>query len=71
MTQALDWLIPQRIENVENALPGQSIEFNLDPKAESAKVATPSGRTVNIAPPFPEGVFTDTGEIGITPLNKK
>jgi Ca-activated chloride channel family protein len=71
MTEALGWLLPQHIENVENALPGQSIEFNLDPKVEKARVIAPSGRILEIAPPFPVKVFSETDEIGIYTLEQK
>lgn len=64
MSNSLEWLIPSRIKNIDAVFPGQSIEFNLDPKAEKARVITPSGETVAVAPPFPARVFDRTGEIG-------
>lgn len=71
MVNSLEWLLPSEIKNVENVFPGQVIEFNLDPKAESVKVISPSGKVTHIAPPFPAEAFNDTGEIGRYTLVQK
>jgi Ca-activated chloride channel family protein len=71
MVNSLEWLVPSGIKNIENVFPGQTIEFNLDPKVESAKVISPSGKVTHIAPPFPAEAFSDTGEIGRYTLVQK
>lgn len=64
MTNSLEWLIASRIKNVENVYPGQSIDFNLNPKAVQARIITPGGDSVEIAPPFPAQAFSKTENTG-------
>jgi len=70
MTNALEWLIPSRVKNVEKVYPGQSVEFNLDPKASEVSVVTPAGDTVTLAPPFPAKIFNETFDIGVYELKQ-
>lgn len=71
MTNALEWLLPSTIRNVESLLPGESITFNLDPKAQEAVVTSPSGKSFRVAPPFPAQVFEETDEVGLYTLSQK
>ena len=70
MTSIINSLAPSGTKNVENAFPGQGIEFNLDPKTEQAKVISPSGKVSKIAPPFPAELFDATGEVGLYTLEQ-
>ncbi len=71
MTNALEWLLPSTIKNIESVYPGEALNFNLDPKAQEAFITTPSGRSIKVAPPFPASLFYDTDEVGIYTLNQK
>ncbi len=71
MTNCLDWLVSSRIKNMENLLPGQGIEFNLDPKAQEVQVKSPSGQVTMLAPPFPARIFDNTQELGLYTLEQK
>lgn len=71
ITNALEWLTPSSIKNIEAVHPGQSIDFNLNPKAEQIRVITPSGEITNLAPPFPAAVFSRTDELGQYILEQK
>lgn len=71
MTNALNWLLPSTVKNIESVYSGDGISFNLDPKAQEAYVTTPSGRDIRIAPPFPARVFDDTDEAGLYTLRQR
>ncbi|MCR4436780.1 MAG: BatA domain-containing protein [Clostridiales bacterium] len=71
MTNFFEWLIPSEVKNIESLYPGQSIDFNLNPKAEEARVITPGGESVPVAPPFPAVAFTRTEGIGQYLLEQK
>jgi Uncharacterized conserved protein (some members contain a von Willebrand factor type A (vWA) domain) len=71
MTDILDWLLPANTKITGCIIAGQEISFNPDPKAETIKAVTPSGKLINVAPPFPAGVFSNTSEIGIYSLQQK
>ncbi|MDQ2087187.1 BatA and WFA domain-containing protein [Herbivorax sp. ANBcel31] len=68
MTDAVEWLMPSAIENIDNVNSGDSIEFNLHPGTEKAFVKTPTGEEIEIAPPFPARVFDKTNHPGIYTL---
>ena len=64
MTNTIEWLIPSNIQNSGKLIPGQAIEFNLNPIAKKAVIKTPSDKLLDIAPPFPAHAFEKTEEIG-------
>lgn len=70
ISNVLERLVPSTIKNVENITAGQSISFNLDPRAETVKVKNPSGKSTVLAPPFPARIFNDTGETGLYSLEQ-
>lgn len=71
MVNSLDWLLPDSINNAENAFAGEGIEFNIGPKTKEAYIKKPSGEKVQIAPPFPVKIFDDTFEPGMYTLVQK
>jgi len=71
MTNCLDWLLPESINNAQSVYSGEGIEFNISPKTRKASVKTPSGEKIQIAPPFPVKVFDRTDEPGLYTLIQK
>ncbi|GAC1654586.1 MAG: BatA and WFA domain-containing protein [Candidatus Dormibacteraceae bacterium] len=60
----LGYLLPGGFEN--QVFPtGRPVSRATEPGARSLEVATPGGRTIRLAPPFPAAPFTDTDTPGV------
>ena len=65
MQNLLDYLLPPASEQVETDGVGESVHINALPLAEKVSVTTPSGKSIELGPPFPLRTLVETGEIGV------
>ncbi|MDD4494122.1 MAG: BatA domain-containing protein [Eubacteriales bacterium] len=71
ISDTFDWLLPTHVSDIEKLLPGEELEFILNPAVTEAGVITPDGNEYAIAPPFPAKVFNETGQLGLYKLVQK
>lgn len=71
IADAVKWLLPGKVVDVEAVITGQAVEFNLNPSAVEVSVRNPSGEVKKLAPPFPPAPFDDTGNPGVYTLLQK
>ncbi len=70
MMHALNYLMPNAMQNVQDALCGDVLTLDLDGRTASASVLTPGGSSYTLAPPFPVLPFSDTGMPGLYTLSQ-
>ncbi len=70
MMHALNYLMPDVLSGIEDALCGDVLTLSLDGRTSSARIQSPSGGSVSLAPPFPALPFDDTGEAGLYTLSQ-
>jgi hypothetical protein len=70
MMHVFEYLLPDALGGVKDALSGDSIAISLHSRAASAQVLMPSGQAVPLAPPFPALPLTDTQETGVYTLRQ-
>ncbi len=70
MMHALNYLMPDVLSGVQDALCGDVLSLSLDGRTEKAVAVTPAGNSVTLAPPFPALPFDDTGEAGLYTLSQ-
>lgn len=68
MRGLLEYLLPEALSGAVDAVCGETIALETGSSAASARVTTPSGRQVLLAPPFPAAPLDDTGEAGLYTL---
>jgi len=66
----MEWMLPKAVDQNVRLLSGEELSINPLPHAEKVYVITPSGRNIQLAPPFPVSLFSDTGEVGIYKLEQ-
>ena len=70
MMHALNYLMPDTLSNVQDALCGDILTLHLDGRAASASVLSPGGASVTLAPPYPALPFTATDAPGMYTLQQ-
>ena len=70
MMHALNYLMPDTLADVQDAVCGDTIALHLDGRAAMASVQSPEGQSYAIAPPFPALPFADTSKPGIYTLRQ-
>ncbi len=70
MMHALNYLMPDVLSNVADALCGDVLSLSLDGRTAKAVALTPAGKSVSLAPPIPALPFDDTGEAGLYTLSQ-
>lgn len=59
----MEWYFPQNTADIAGGLAGGTLEMPILPETADAWIETPSGRHIELAPPFPP--FSETDEPGI------
>lgn len=67
----VDWYMPQNVINKESIFAGDTIDFNLKPNIDSARIITSDNNIIEIVPPFPVAPFSGTSKVGIYTLEQK
>jgi hypothetical protein len=62
--------MPDVLSGAQDALCGDVLSLSLDGRTVSAAAVTPSGKSVNLAPPFPALPFDETYEAGLYSLSQ-
>ena len=70
MMHVFEYLLPDALGGVKDALSGDDIPLSLHSRAASAQVLMPSGQVIPLAPPFPALPLTDTHEAGVYTLRQ-
>ncbi len=70
MMHALNYLMPDTLGDVRDALCGDILTLHLDGRAASASVVSPDGTAHTIAPPYPALPFAGTDAPGIYTLSQ-
>ena len=70
MMHVFEYLLPDVLGGVKDALSGDVIPLSLHSRAASAQVLMPSGQVIPLAPPFPVLPLTDTQETGVYTLRQ-
>ena len=68
VAQLESFLAPGAVENQNGLLAGQPVELTLRPDATAARVLTPTGQALTVAPPFPAQSLTNTRAVGVYTL---
>ncbi len=64
----ISWYFPGNVQGVAKINAEDKVEFDLLPQSERVQVMTPSGKTIDLAPPYPAASLSDTRETGIYTL---
>ena len=67
----LQWYFPQSSGQSYDIEGSGSVELSLRPETKEGWVVTPSGEKIEVAPPFPPKIFTQTQDMGIYTLVEK
>lgn len=70
MMHVFEYLLPDALGGVKDALSGDAIPLSLHSRAVSAQVTTPLGQAIPLAPPFPALPLTDTDQTGVYTLRQ-
>ncbi len=68
---SIQWLLPEKVYNLDKITSGDTVEFNTAPEADQVRIISPGGELFVLAPPFPVQPFDQTHEVGFFTLEQK